>query len=873
MIQISDLEPEPTPESIEAALEAFHRGSPEAFDRLLDPVADGSSGLCGLLADMSSPVPYALPRPSISGYRIDHVLAAGGMGVVFAGEHAGTRRRVAVKVIRGGFGGSAPVDRLFRREVETLVRLRHPNIADLYDAGTTDEGSPFFAMELVEGGTLKDYMKLSGEVDMRTERGREAIRRFIDVCRAMNYAHQRGVIHCDLKPTNVMIASDGVPKVLDFGLSRLIDPDVTTIAAASSHQLVGTLSYMSPEQANGPIGDLDIRSDVYSLGVMLFELLCREMPYRISGSSIPAAIRTICETSPPRPASIRPALKGDLDAIVMKALEKSPDRRYQSAGELADDLERALQGAPIEARADRFYLLRRTLFRYRIQALVAVAFFSVLTAAASISTWFWYRANQEANRAHKVGNTAISTIGELMDEVYEVTTEMRNQPRKIDRLDQQLQRLTEVIEMDPELQFIRWKLLEMQGRLAETKGESSRSREIFQQILDSAPPDSEWSADAHLLICGLLSADEARPHYEAALQFDLNKHERCYLTKLYATALSNEGRYDEALEVLESTECFASDVKRRIVAGRVYYGLDQMALAAREFRHALAFARKKVKGNSRPYFHKYRLLLAQQAQAEFFQRIGRHDEAFAIAGEGRELSDLLLEAKPFHIPTMLTTSKIYSILCDDYLRRGQFEEAWEAGQQAALNAMRIHHMDRDILTWQFERAETGIRCARANAALGNLESAEYHAQMCLKHLQTVPLNRRPPEPEYHTLLAEYHLFLAEVQDALGAMDDAAENRREAASIFHWLKVLLPENAKIEASLVKSTLALAAAERARGQSDGEELIAFAQDALHNFRELCGDEEIAGQLEQLIEAERALTIQQHFAQSTRSASQTP
>ncbi|HRW56033.1 MAG TPA: serine/threonine-protein kinase, partial [Phycisphaerae bacterium] len=381
---------EPSADQIEAALEAFHLGSPDAFDRLLDPITNGSSGICNLFSEMTATTPN-LAHPTIPGYTIDRTLAAGGMGVVFAGRQIGTGRDVAVKIVRRGFGDSAPMDRLFRREVETLVRLRHPNIADLYDAGTTNEGAPFFAMELIDGQTLRDAVG-QRSIDPASAAGRQAIERFIAVCRAMNYAHQRGVIHCDLKPTNVMIAADGAPKVLDFGLSRLIDPDVSTLAMTSSHRLVGTLAYMSPEQVSGPIGDLDTRSDVYSLGVMLYEMLCGQPPCPISAQSIPATIRAICESDPKTPSSIRPALRGDFDAILLKALEKEPNRRYQSAGDLADDLDRALSGEPIEARADRFYLLRKALYRYRIHTTVALAFFLVLASATAVSGWFWYKA-------------------------------------------------------------------------------------------------------------------------------------------------------------------------------------------------------------------------------------------------------------------------------------------------------------------------------------------------------------------------------------------------------------------------------------------------------------------------------------------------
>ncbi|MCB9855760.1 MAG: protein kinase [Phycisphaerales bacterium] len=824
---------EPTPEVIEAALEALHRGSPGAFDLLLDPIADGSSGICSLFSEITSPAPFDVAPPTIPGYTIDRILAAGGMGVIFAAQQSGTRRPVAVKVIRGGFGGGAPMDRLFRREVETLVRLRHPNIANLYDAGTTREGAPFFAMELIDGRTLKDFMIDAGDVDLRTDEGRTAIRRFIDVCRAMTHAHQRGVIHCDLKPTNIMIAADGTPKVLDFGLSRLIDPEVSTIAATTSHRLVGTLAYMSPEQVNGPIGELDVRSDVYSLGVMLYELVCGQPPYRVSGSAIPAAIRMICETEPKRPASVRPALKGDLDAIVMKALEKDPDQRYQSAGELADDLERTLRGEPIEARADRFYLLRRTMYRYRVHAMVAVAFLAVLATATGVSSWFWYRANQEAKRAHKVGNTAISTLGELMDEIYELSMEMSNQPLRFKRLDAQLQRLTAAIDMDPQLQFVTWTLLDTQGRVAYAKGDWSRAEELFEQLLETAPADSEWATDAHVELCGLLPAEEAKPHYEACLPLDLTRRQRHRVTQLYATCLMEERRFAEALEVLESTQGLVSDIRRRIVVARAYDGLGQTDEANRQFRQILEYAEFRVSKNPKQYYHKYYLLLAQVALADSCFHMGNIDEALEIAKTAAVHADHVLELKPRYSPAMIATYRVNKILCDIYLDRGDFRLAWEAQYLMSLNIGRVQFLDQDKSRWHIEQADTQYNGARTAFALNNLDGAELRAMAAIAALGSVSERRRPPESEFNERMFRYEGLLDEIACARERDDLPLEQRRKCLETYLQIREDRPDQVHTEEAIILTALDLAAGQRAETGSAAPEVISIAQDALYRI----------------------------------------
>ena len=296
-------------------------------------------------------------------YRLVRLIGRGGMGAVYEAEQDRPRRSVALKVIKPGLAGPAMVRR-FEQESQALGRLHHPGIAQIYEAGTADAGAgpqPYFAMELVRGAALLQYADSHG---LTTRQRLELLAR---ICDAVDHAHQRGIIHRDLKPANIIVDDSGQPKILDFGVARVTDSDVQSTRHTEVGQLVGTLAYMSPEQVLADPLELDTRSDVYSLGVILYELLGRRLPY--TTTHLHEIARAIRDEDPVPLSAIDRAYRGDIEIIVAKALEKDKGRRYGSVAALADDIRRHLRDDPIVARpAGTVYQLQK--FAKRHKALV-----------------------------------------------------------------------------------------------------------------------------------------------------------------------------------------------------------------------------------------------------------------------------------------------------------------------------------------------------------------------------------------------------------------------------------------------------------------------------------------------------------------------
>lgn len=365
----------------------------------------------------------------IGRYRIISELGSGGMGLVFLAGRADEafEQKVALKLIKRGMDSEAVLQR-FLNERRILASLAHPNIARLLDGGTTDDGVPYFVMEYVEGSPILEYAKRENlDADAR-------LRLFGEVAAAVSYAHQNLIIHRDLKPSNILVTADGSPKLLDFGIAKLLTPGNGGVITATQ-QFVFTPDYASPEQVRG--GQLTTATDIYSLGVVLYELLTGKPPYKIAGNNFGEIIRVVCEVepiAPSRAAAVDPAtaealvpasrLRGDLDNVILKAIRKEPERRYHSVEQLSEDIRRHLASLPVSASSDSLpYRVTKFVRRHRYGVLTASLILIALLAGlgatlyqASIARAERAKAELRLNDVRRLANSFMFEINEKIGE-------------------------------------------------------------------------------------------------------------------------------------------------------------------------------------------------------------------------------------------------------------------------------------------------------------------------------------------------------------------------------------------------------------------------------------------------------------------------
>jgi serine/threonine protein kinase len=328
--------------------------------------------------------PIAMIPPQIEGYDILSPLGQAGQGQVWRAVQMGTHRHVAIKIPHIRFIASRKSLLRFEREVELAARMEHRNIAQIYESGV-HQGLYYYAMEYVDGVHLDAFVQ-DHHLSVR-----QTVELMRTVCAAVQYAHQKGIIHRDLKPSNILVTQEGQPYLLDFGLARSVLTDRDDPTISTEGELAGTPAYMSPEQAQGSHDQLDTRTDVYSLGIILYRLLTRQFPYPVD-HSVAETLSNIIQAEPVRPCRIAKQLDPELECIILKTLAKEPEQRYQSAAELRADLDNWLQGLPITAKSGQtLYVIGKMISKHRYASAVVFLVIVILTSNLFTSLYFYHR--------------------------------------------------------------------------------------------------------------------------------------------------------------------------------------------------------------------------------------------------------------------------------------------------------------------------------------------------------------------------------------------------------------------------------------------------------------------------------------------------
>ncbi|MCC6427843.1 MAG: protein kinase [Phycisphaerales bacterium] len=527
----------------------------QALDQAHSPRSDGFS--------FPGDMPAAGTFP---GYELIREIHRGGQGAVFLAVQLATKRRVAIKLMHGGpFRGSAGKAR-FEREVQILGQLNHPNIVRIHDSGMTIDGSHYYVMDYVSGRSLDELIALEKRPPVE-----ETLRQFLKICEGINAAHLKGIIHRDIKPSNIRISNSGDPIVVDFGLAKVALPggssDQTPAIMSMTGQFIGSLPWASPEQAEGVHDNVDVRTDVYSLGIVLYQLLTGKFPYDVIGNMRDVLDR-ILRAEPARPSTVRRQINDEVETIVLKCLAKDRDRRYQSAGELARDIERYLAGQPIEAKRDSiFYVISKTARRYWVPAatltsmIAAIAIFAVV-----MSVLYQQKAAAESGLSRSLGET-----NRLKNEAVEnlaVLTRLRDSESRTTAEAQTLARQL-LFEFDPTIENLiggttaRLNLLKIGKQyLASLKAEPEQTPEIVRYQAEANERLGKMMASLlEKKVKGtaegvelLAEAKRLREQLAARAPDDpVVKAELATCMRLQAEVLRLDGKADEAQPVFEAS--------------------------------------------------------------------------------------------------------------------------------------------------------------------------------------------------------------------------------------------------------------------------------------------------------------------------------
>jgi non-specific serine/threonine protein kinase/serine/threonine-protein kinase len=741
----------------------------EEVERLLAANASAGDFLETPAAEVVDLRPLAPLPERIGPYEIERELGHGGMGTVYLASRSadGFRRTVAVKLVRRGMDSEYILGR-FRSERRILAGLEHPGIARLLDGGSTPDGAPYFVMEHIPGRHLLD------DTRARNLAVRDRVLLFLRVCEAVSYAHRHLVVHRDLKPSNILVTPEGDPRLLDFGLAKLLrrDEDGPGDGPTETALPLLTPDYASPEQVRGE--HITTATDIYSLGVVLYELLTGRRPYRVTGRSRDAIARAVCEEEPSRPSAAAPGLPRDLDNVVLMALRKEPERRYASVDQLAEDLRRFLEGRPVAARKDTVaYRTSKFVTRHKA-GVAAAALASLLLAGATVAALQEARAARRERAAaerhfNEVRELANSFLFEFHDAIKDLPGSTPARQLVVRRALEYLEKLSSLKADDEALQrgvaTAYERVAKVQGGLLESHVGDTRGALV--------------SLDHALAIRrGLAAAHPRNLDDQAALAETRLQVSEVLLAEGNAAAAVAEARGGvTALSGLSAALPADRSLEARLARGRRYLGLALARAGQREdaLTSLDASARTfEALAAAEPANASYRRELAITHQMTIHALGGSRDVARASSSYGRAvaLQEELLRSDPENV-------SLRRELAYTHMDMGSFLE-WRGDERAALEAY-----------------------ARAVPPLESLVEAD------------------PRNADARLLLAEAYNSVGYGQVVTGNVAVAGENLSRSLRLFEIAAREDPANARAQVGLARlyDSLGSAAEARRSGEESG------------------------------------------------------
>lgn len=679
------------------------------------------------------------------------------MGAVYEAEQDSPRRSVALKLMKSGIASKAAMRR-FEYESQVLGRLRHPGIAQVYEAGVHDDGTgavPYFAMEFIpDAKTLTDYAQKNNL------NSRQRMELFIKVCEAVHHGHQKGIIHRDLKPDNILVDSSGQPKIIDFGVARTTDSDVAAMTVQTEvGQLVGTVPYMSPEQIEADPADIDTRSDVYGLGVVLYKLLTGKLPYDLTGTPVYEATRIIREQPPLRLSTVDHHLKGDVETIVLHALEKDRDRRYQSAFALAQDIERYLNDEPILARPPSLlYVWSRFAKRNKLLVGSAAVVFVLLVGGVIGTTTGMVKATnalKETQIALKKSDLSGGFFVELVPMTLDARRDQVNVEGKAseatiaDYLDIAAERAPIILGEYPDLVgFALWSI----GNGYRSLANFDRAEELYRRALELQrehlqSPDKKLATtirDLGSVLWQTSRYEEAEPYFRESLEmyqelYEGEDNDELARSMDYLAAdLSRLHKYKEAVELYRKSLEMRRRISTPAVIARSVNNLGMCLRDQGEYQEAA----KSIE------------------EATIITRTERGDEHIDVAN-----------GLTNHATCLLSIARIEQLHGDSRAARDTLNKAADELREALqIKNKQLRNDHTSIATTQYDLADTLLLLF----TVANIDTLSEAEQLARKAIEIQQKQYGPT----HMRVAETNILLAAILDASGRSDDA-DNVRAA----------------------------------------------------------------------------------------------